>query len=72
MHEDANGQLVLIEGLEEYRDHLGGQLTITLLRSIGEGFEVNEVYLPSMLNAIRLLNERSKGSGNSKVITAQV
>ena len=72
MHEDANGQLVVIEGLEEFREHLGGQLTITLLSRIGKGFEVNEVNLPSMLNAIRLLNERSTGLGDSKVITAQV
>ena len=72
MHEDANGQLVVIEGLEEFREHLGGQLTITLLSRIGKGFEVNEVNLPSMLNAIHLLKERSTESGDSKVITAQV
>ena len=72
IHEDANGQFVVIEGLEEFREHLGGKLTITLLKSIGQGFEVNEVNLPSMLNAIHLLKERSKESGNSKVVAAQI
>ena len=71
MHEDAKGQLVVIEGLEEFREHLGGRLTITLLRGIGEGFEVNKINLPSMFNAIQALSGRAEGSGDSKVIPAQ-
>jgi 3-dehydroquinate synthase len=30
-------------GLEEFREHLGGQLTVTMLRGIGHGFEVHEL-----------------------------
>lgn len=33
----------LLEGLNEFREHLGGQLTIMLLKDIGEGEEVNEI-----------------------------
>ena len=33
----------LLKGLEEFREHLGGRLAITLLRDIGVGFEVNEM-----------------------------
>ncbi|WP_333821364.1 3-dehydroquinate synthase [Ohtaekwangia sp.] len=33
----------LIEGLEEFREHLGGKLTITLLNGIGKGEEVHEM-----------------------------
>lgn len=33
----------LVKGLNEFREHLGGQLTIMLLRSIGKGEEVHEV-----------------------------
>lgn len=33
----------LLAGLEEFREHLGGRLAITLLRDIGAGFEVNEM-----------------------------
>jgi 3-dehydroquinate synthase len=36
-----NGELELIAGLEEFRQHLGGDLTITLLKGIGRGFEVH-------------------------------
>jgi 3-dehydroquinate synthase len=33
----------LIQGLEEFRKHLGGQLTIMLLNDIGRGVEVHEM-----------------------------
>jgi 3-dehydroquinate synthase len=33
----------LLAGLEEFREHLGGRLAITLLREIGVGFEVTEM-----------------------------
>jgi 3-dehydroquinate synthase len=33
----------ILHGLEEFREHLGGKLTIMLLDRIGSGFEVNEV-----------------------------
>ena len=67
----ADGKLVVIEGLEEFREHLGGRLTITLLRSIGDGFEINEMNLPKVLNAIHELQERAEGSEDSKIIPAQ-
>jgi 3-dehydroquinate synthase len=37
---DASGGLALITGLQEFREHLGGELHITLLRGIGDSFEV--------------------------------
>ena len=43
---------VLMSGLEEFREHLGGRLTITLLRGIGESVEVHEVDEPLMRAAI--------------------
>ena len=33
----------VLRGLDEFRQHLGGRLTITMLRRIGEGFDVHEV-----------------------------
>jgi 3-dehydroquinate synthase len=33
----------LLRGLEEFREHLGGRLTVTMLRDIGRGFEVHEL-----------------------------
>ncbi len=39
----AGGGLALIDGLEEFREHLGGALTITLLSEIGVGVEVGRM-----------------------------
>ena len=33
----------LLDGLNEFREHLGGQLTIMLLKDIGAGEEVHEI-----------------------------
>ena len=70
LQEDEEGKLVVIEGLEEFREHLGGRLTITLLRNVGEGFEVHEMNLPKVFNAIHELHNRAEGQSNSKVIPA--
>ncbi len=41
---EVNGEKSpLLEGLNEFREHLGGQLTITLLRGIGQSEEVHEM-----------------------------
>ncbi len=69
LHEDSDGNLMVLEGLEEFREHLGGQLTITLLKGIGEGFEVHEVSLPKVIEAIYELKERHNSRGQ-KVVQA--
>jgi 3-dehydroquinate synthase len=38
-----NNKLNLWEGLNEFREHLGGQLTITILEKLGKGKEIHEV-----------------------------
>ncbi len=38
---DPDGQRLLLRGLEEFREHLGGDLTITLLSELGTGVEVH-------------------------------
>ncbi len=55
---DADGNLHVLKGLEEFREHLGGQLTITLLRDIGSGIEVHEMNLPKVIEAIYELQQR--------------
>ena len=42
----------LLEGLEEFRQHLGGRLTITMLHAIGDPIEIHEVDTGRMLQAI--------------------
>lgn len=60
MNEDSSGTLVVLKGLEEFREHLGGQLTITLLQGVGRGFEVHEMDTAAVLGAIHELQERHK------------
>ena len=55
---DSENQLMVLKGLEEFREHLGGRLTITLLRGIGEGFEVHEVTRQSVIESIGELQRR--------------
>jgi 3-dehydroquinate synthase len=40
--QNANGQLSLLQGLADFQEHLGGELTVTLLAHIGRGIEVHE------------------------------
>ncbi|HEX6162192.1 MAG TPA: 3-dehydroquinate synthase [Vicinamibacterales bacterium] len=40
---ERDGRHTLITGLREFREHLGGELHITLLRGIGASFEVTEM-----------------------------
>jgi len=66
LHVDAEGRLIVLNGLEEFREHLGGELTITLLRGIGQGFEVHEVDVAQMLEAIHELDARHRRKGLAK------
>ena len=42
----------LFRGLEEFREHLGGRLTIPLVRAIGTQVDVNSIDLNLMRHAI--------------------
>ena len=54
---DDSGYPLILEGLEEFREHLGGMLTITLLRKIGSRFEVHEMNEELVLKSIERLKE---------------
>lgn len=45
----------LFRGLVEFREHLGGELTLTLLQNIGTGLDVHEVDLAHYQTAIEIL-----------------
>ena len=40
---DADNSAAVLKGLAEFREHLGGQLTIMLLTGLGQGVEVHEM-----------------------------
>lgn len=55
---DEMGNLEVLQGLREFREHLGGTLHITLLRDIGDGVEVNEMDEALVLESIHWLRDR--------------
>jgi 3-dehydroquinate synthase len=54
----ASGSYPLLDGLREFREHLGGELTITLLAEIGRGIEVHEMDEARVLEAVAWLKAR--------------
>jgi len=54
----SDGSNPLLEGLREFREHLGGELTITLLESIGRGIEVHEMSEDRVRHSIAWLKAR--------------
>ena len=50
----------VLDGLEEFREHLGGELTITLINGIGQKMDVHEIDTELMKNAVNSLNNKCK------------
>ena len=53
---DENGRRRVLDGLDEFREHLGGQLTVLLLEDVGQGIDAhqfNEVLLGECINELR-------------------
>lgn len=57
--EISNDKSPLLQGLEEFREHLGGTLTITLLNAIGKGEEVHEMDATLIQQASQWLKNES-------------
>jgi 3-dehydroquinate synthase len=53
---DETGRRRLLAGLDEFREHLGGELTVMLLKDLGQGVDVHEfdeVLLGECINELR-------------------
>ncbi len=58
---EASGTLAIIAGLEEFREHLGGTLTILLLRAAGEGIEVHTMNSAWIEECVTAMQEQAFG-----------
>jgi len=58
--ENIDKNLELVKGLKDFQEHLGGELTITLLKEIGVGYEVNDINIEIVKESIKWLKERRK------------
>ncbi|MFT0473227.1 3-dehydroquinate synthase [Pseudomonas antarctica] len=56
---DAQGRSPLLLGLEEFRQHLGGQLSIPMLNRIGQSVDLHEIDSAKMQAALQRLASRS-------------
>ena len=59
MAHGKSGEPVILEGLEEFREHLGGELTVTLVPKIGQKIEVHEMDRELILGALQDLQQRA-------------
>jgi 3-dehydroquinate synthase len=66
LQKNSGGGFQILAGLEEFREHLGGELTITLLGEIGRGVEVHEMNQPKIVGAIHELRNRSGASAERR------
>jgi 3-dehydroquinate synthase len=60
----------LLEGLNEFREHLGGELTIMLLSAIGTGVEVHAMNRSLIARSAALLNDTSAMNATAVEIRA--
>jgi len=61
--QSAGGKPCVLAGLQEFREHLGGELSLTMLRDIGEAVEVHEVDEPTLLRCLDALRARAQRAG---------
>jgi 3-dehydroquinate synthase len=59
LERDVEGRRRLVIGLSEFREHLGGEMHITLIRGVGDGFEVTTMDEADVEAAIEFLERRA-------------
>jgi 3-dehydroquinate synthase len=53
-----DGRPKILRGLDEFKEHIGGELTITLLKQIGQGTEVGQINQAIIHRALSWLRKR--------------
>ena len=57
---DGSGRRRVIAGIGDFQEHLGGELTITLLAAVGRGVEVHAMDQERIESAIAWLKARAR------------
>ncbi|MBF0432648.1 MAG: 3-dehydroquinate synthase [Fibrobacteria bacterium] len=58
-NENTDGKLKILEGLEQFREHLGGRLTLAMPNSIGKQCEINDMDINIVKDGVTFLKERA-------------
>ena len=61
-HPERSATPAILRGLAEFREHLGGELTVMLLHDIGQGFETHEMDENRILRSLEILRHWQKQS----------
>lgn len=61
----------VFHGLREFREHLGGELTIQMLRDIGDGFNVHEIDETLMRRAVAHLRSVAEATDDERLSTVE-
>jgi 3-dehydroquinate synthase len=62
---DDGGRLAVLRGLREFQEHLGGELTVTLLAAIGQGIDVHALDERLIARSIEWLFDRRRARRKS-------
>lgn len=62
-HPRLEQEEALLEGLEEFRQHLGGRLTVTMLEGVGRPINVHDIDADQMRQALRQLQSLGQQVG---------
>ncbi len=65
---EPDGALEVLAGIHAFREHLGGDLTVTMLADIGRGVEVHEIDRTIVFRAIEWLRARETAWPASKAV----
>jgi 3-dehydroquinate synthase len=55
---NAAGRRAILEGLDEFREHLGGELTVTIPDRIGHAIEIHEMREALVTRSLEILRRR--------------
>jgi 3-dehydroquinate synthase len=56
-----DGRVLLLDGIEEFREHLGGELSVTMLTEVGRGADVHSLDRAEVLRAMAWLRRKEIG-----------
>ena len=59
LNSNGGGRLAVLAGIEEFREHLGGRLSVTLLKGIGHNVEAHKLDPERVIAAIHELRQRA-------------
>ena len=57
----TDGRVLLLDGIEEFREHLGGELSVTMLTEVGRGVDVHNLDRAEILRAMAWLRRKEIG-----------